>query len=215
VAKPFTIGQYMEKVLVAKNELETFTGQRWSVPQGEELQRTLSDEQHKIFAGLPGYEYLVYLRHHGYPSPLLDWTESPYIAAYFALSDETGKNSAVYCYVERPRGTKGGVVGDAKIHVRGPMVTSDKRHFAQKAWYTTATRWDYANEEHVFCPHEDVFQRNDERQDVLLKIVLAPSIRRDGVRRLNDYNINHFTLFQTEDSLVRALDHRHFDVPDV
>ncbi len=27
------------------------------------------------------YEYMAYLRHHGFPSPLLDWSRSPYVAA--------------------------------------------------------------------------------------------------------------------------------------
>ena len=30
-------------------------------------------------------EFLAYLQHNSFPTPLLDWTESPYVAAYFAL----------------------------------------------------------------------------------------------------------------------------------
>ena len=210
--REFDVSQYCQHVVRSVSELETFTGARWNVPPFPELHREITDKSDSFNVHLPNYDFLVYLRHHGYPSPLLDWTESPYIAAYFAYMTAGKRNPAVYCYIERPRLAKGGMGGDPMISVRGPFVRADKRHFSQKAWYTVATHWDYQAKRHVFCPHELVFARDDEHQDVLVKLVLPARDRVGAMRKLNEYNINHFTLFQSEDALVKALESKHFDL---
>jgi hypothetical protein len=206
--------RYLEAATRHSNEIESFTSARWNVPRFPELESQIVENQDTFRVHLPAYPYLVYLRHHGFPSPLLDWTESPYIAAYFALAEDSGNSSAVYCYIERPRGGKGGIGGQPMITVFGPFVTTHQRHFAQKAWYTVATRWDYGTKRHTFTAHEPVFGRNEREQDLLFKIVLPRSERLRGLRQLSDYNINHFTLFQTEDSLIKTLALRQFDLGD-
>jgi len=211
----FHVLKYLHHATKYANEIESFTGTRWKVPDYPELEAELKEKQESFRVVLPAYDYLVYLRHHGFPSPLLDWTESPFIAAYFAYIDTTAHDPAVYCYIERPELVKGGQGGSPMITLKGPYVTTHKRHFAQKAWYTIATKWDATEEKHYFCRHEEVFDRNDKKQDILFKIILPLSERQSVLRHLNDYNINHFTLFQSEDSLIKALSTKEFDISGI
>ncbi len=48
-------------------------------------------------------EFLAFLQHNGFPTPLLDWTYSPYIAAYFAFESinhfaPQNENVAIYAF---------------------------------------------------------------------------------------------------------------------
>src|SRR5258708_4117141 len=40
------------------------------------------------------YRYMAYLRHFGFPSPLLDWSRSPFVAAFFAFRDNLNGDDA-------------------------------------------------------------------------------------------------------------------------
>jgi len=211
----FSVSHYLMMATRSVNELESYMGVKWNIPDFPELSNEINKKQSRFGPYLPCYDYLVYLRHHGYPSPLLDWTTSPYIVAYFSMCElSLEERVAVYAYIETPAGAKSIGTNKAQINLQGPFVSSDKRHFAQKAWYTVASEWSDENAQHTFCSHHEVFDNPENNQDVLIKITIPVIDRKLALRELNDYNINHFTLFQSEDSLIKTLSMRDFDIRD-
>ncbi|MGY4501998.1 hypothetical protein ACVWYH_005955 [Bradyrhizobium sp. GM24.11] len=164
-----------------------------------------------VIAVQPHYAYMAYLRHHGFPSPLLDWSGSPYVAAYFAFAEPAGENVAIYVYRERgPGGFKLGGSDEPSIRQLGPYVSGPKRHFAQKSQYTVCTHWNEGAP--CFWSHDDVCQAYDPKaqfqQDIISKFVLPRSERDSVLKELDDYNLNAFTLFGSEESLMQSLSQR-------
>ena len=88
------------------------------------------------------WDWLVTAQHHGLPTRLLDWTEDPMIAMWFALREASPTDSAPEIWVMTPLATD--VIDDLK-HSR-PYAGSRTKAFragfnhprikAQKSWFT-------------------------------------------------------------------------------
>ncbi len=192
-----------------KPAAETFTGGLWDIPEPSgELLASFHDRELfslRRFPSVAYYRYMVYLRHNGFPSPLLDWSFSPFVAAFFAFRNlaATAKKRSIYVYCEMPQGIKGGVVGEPAIRQIGSYVRSHPRHFRQQADYTICGRLD-EKMGWVFCPHEPVFGGRG-KQDYLWKFNLPTSEGVDVLRSLDEHNLNAFSLFDSEETLLETM----------
>jgi hypothetical protein len=147
------------------------------------------------YGTLPNVELAVYLRHHGFPSPLLDWSESPYVAAFFAMNNIHEDASSVSVTVlETPRTTSGEV--GFGIHEIGRYIAAGKRHFNQQARYTWCTKM--INGGCHFDSHQNQAGAG------LTKIILPAS---DSIQALHDLrlmNITEFSMFGSTDALIKS-----------
>jgi hypothetical protein len=56
-----------------------------------------------------------------------------------------------------------------------------------------------------FDSHQQVFEHRRPKQDFLWKLDLPSSLRVEVLRRLNDYNLNAFSLFDSEEALLETM----------
>jgi hypothetical protein len=187
-------------------QIQSLTKNEWKIspyPDVVKLLETYDAWALHRFPDPDTYSYMVYLRHHGFPSPLLDWTRSARIAAFFAFRstiEPKDGHVSIYAFSEMPKGTKLTSNDSAWIRRIGPFVTTHRRHFLQQSDYTMCATF---SDEWRFVSHDEATVRDD--QDVLWKFNLPWSERIKVLKILDEYNLNAFSLFESEESLMETL----------
>src|SRR5690606_9617999 len=85
---------------------------------------------------------------------------------------------------------------------------NNKRHYLQQSIYTVCIRKD--KDGVSFARHDKIYTEQDEDGERLIKYVLPSSEKGIALLSLESYNINAYSLFGTEESLLEALFMRYY-----
>jgi hypothetical protein len=212
-----SLARYYTSIHAAKPQIEAHTQYKWDIKapglyaqevcKASALRPAMSETN-------PAYEYLVYLRHHSFPSPLLDWTRSPYVAAFFAFREEgdLAERVAIFVYCDVTDIVKVVPVGPPAISVHGAYARTHRRHFLQQSQYTECT--EFKDGQWFYTSHEEVFKAPSPTQDVIWKFTLPQSERHRVLTYLDQHNLNGYSLFGTEESLMEMMARRELPQTD-
>ena len=99
----------------------------------------------------------------------------------------------------------------------GPYVQTHKRHFIQQCEYTICRRLD--GDDYIYANHEEASYtdeiRNIVRQDKLIKYLIPTSERSKVLNKLDFMNINSYSLFINEESLMATLAYQEIEKREI
>ncbi|HWB86253.1 MAG TPA: FRG domain-containing protein [Bryobacteraceae bacterium] len=185
--------------------------------QEERILRIFKRKAHQFLAKPPDvdddFQWLALMQHHGAPTRLIDFTWSPYVAAFFAL-ERTLSDGVVWAmnpvHVDSSRApepvrmdprSRGNfhryfLKGNHRFIWMGEPHTMNRRLIAQSGTFAVPGVLD--------VPIEDILGGHNE-ENVLAKFILTNAVREVGMRELYRMNITSATLFPDLDGLARSL----------
>lgn len=208
-----SLSSYYHAISRTLPQIEAHTQEKWQIPLPPQYDQMIrgAEAELNLRMAFPAYDYMAYLRHHGFPSPLLDWSKSAYIAAFFAFrqAGDPAGHVAIFAYRETSGGGKAGMVGKPEIIVQGPYVRTHRRHFLQQCQYTVCIALNGPGPQWHYTSHEDVFAATHgprlQEQDQLWKFTLPVSERERVLSYLDEHNLNAYSLFGSEDTLMETM----------
>ncbi len=191
-----------------KPQIESFTGKQWTIPTYPEVSEGVKsyDYFRLHLNGWPGYEYLAYLRYHGFPLPLLDWSRSSRVAAYFAFcntAEDYVKCVSIFVFSEERFTSRTNLAPN--IFRLGPYLRTHRRHFLQQSDYTLCLSF---QNEWRLARYSEVFERSNHHQGIYRKFNIPASERTKVLQFLDEYNLNELSLFESEEALMKTLTFR-------
>src|SRR5262245_48687197 len=156
------------------------------------------------------FEWLALMQDHGAPTRLLDFSWSPYVAAFFALHNTTHEGVIWACNpveIRKEREVDLDVPGNFRKHF-----LSNKNSFAWLGEPHAMNRRLIAQSGTFLVPGilhesiEEILLNYPNPENTLIKIIVpADKVRIKGMRELYRMNITQATLFPDLDGLARSL----------
>lgn len=202
----WTVRKYCDLIVDCTRDLRSLYGYTGDIPSLSDIDRELIENMSQVLVDIPISIsiYWTYLRHYGFPSPLLDWTICPYIAPFFAFRESVrAEEVAVFAFIDSIVGVKHVWKGKPQITSKWLNVYEHVRHTRQKSRYTIATK--AIKNDHQFVQHKHVFQENEIHQDILIKFLIPSGESTKAMKWLDGKGINHYSLMDDKEAYLKTL----------
>lgn len=199
-SKNYSFSDYQSILRRISSEISTATGKQWTFGDFDNIYKFGSPSN-----DLPDLGFMVYARHHGFPSPLLDWTRSIYVALFFAFQSkiENADFASIHVFVDNI-GCKVGSDEEASIFKTECNQVSHPRHNDQQAEYTFSAK--KVDSEWVYCSIDEALVHSEGfNQDIIFKIRVPLEVRTEILRELFFMNITPYSLYRSEESLMETM----------
>ena len=127
-------------------------------------------------------------QHHFLNTPLLDFTESPYVAAYFAFSDEKSETDYRIIYGISQKNISEKLSDDLELFT--PVSDFNNRLISQSGLFVN-----FKTKKDLESLIVEKYREERDRKIKLFKIKIPTTEREKCLKSLNRMNINHNTLF--------------------
>lgn len=223
-AKP---GWLLEPSLIRIENIRDFTTESWHELEKQTIKRfkAVAHQYLDAFISLKAGDCTAYwclMQHHRAPTRLLDWSRSPYVAAYFAVSEHIQDDGVLWIFdaaklqnqVRKIHGSQMKLPEDdsecekfyfssnpkARVLFIGEPTTATHRMRAQQGLFTVSPT--------VFSDHGQLIDSllsplNDENSH--LKVILPKSQKKHFLMKLRDFNLTGHSLFPGIDGVGRDI----------
>jgi FRG domain len=172
---------------------------------------------------LPDYRDVIswwtLMQHHGAPTRLLDWTKSPYVAAYFAVESQPDRDGAIWLFHNRRLIVRMKELGEPSMEevfkdLQGFFLSENNRSCChlferkQKIERMVTQQGGFTVSPDILANHADIIEqallKNDDKE-WFRKIVIPAELKPEFLLQLHRLNVNGIALFPGIDGLGRSM----------
>jgi len=147
--------------------------------------------QYLDFTPASDWDWLAIGQQYGLPTRLLDWTDNPLVACFFAVEGSSEDDSVIYAYRNKSYISVDQHPDPFKYSEVGKFIP---RHLTQRI----------TTQGGLFTVHPNPYERFESAD--MDKIVIANAIRPNLKKTLNKYGVNRFALFPGLDGLAAHIE---------